>query len=106
MTPEVCRKIVAIASDIDDTITTDGKTPPEAFAALWRAHDAGLKIVPVTGRPAGWCDHIARMWPVDGVVGENGALWFRHLGGNPGRLTRHYVLDENARAENRKKLEG
>ncbi|MBL8906520.1 MAG: HAD family hydrolase, partial [Rhizobiales bacterium] len=26
----------------------------------------------------GWCDHIARMWPVDGVVGENGAFYFRY----------------------------
>ena len=32
--------------------------------------------MPVTGRPAGWCDHIARMWPVDAVVGENGAFYF------------------------------
>ena len=37
----------------------------------------GLLIVPVTGRPAGWCDHIARMWPVDGVIGENGGLYMR-----------------------------
>ena len=36
----------------------------------------GSRVVPVTGRPAGWVDHIARMWPVDGVVGENGGLWF------------------------------
>jgi hydroxymethylpyrimidine pyrophosphatase-like HAD family hydrolase len=33
-------------------------------------------VIPVTGRPAGWCDLIAREWPVDGVVGENGALVF------------------------------
>ena len=39
--------------------------------------DAGKRVVPVTGRPAGWCDHIARMWPVDAVVGENGAFYFR-----------------------------
>ncbi len=37
-----------------------------------------LLVVPVTGRPAGWCDHIARMWPVDAVVGENGAFYFRY----------------------------
>jgi HAD superfamily hydrolase (TIGR01484 family) len=100
-----CRKIVAIASDIDDTITTDGKIPPEAFAALWQAREAGLKVIPVTGRPAGWCDHIARMWPVDGVVGENGALWFRHVAGDPGRVKRHYVFEAAERAANRKKLE-
>ena len=49
-----------------------------AYAALERLRAAGLLVVPVTGRPAGWCDHIARMWPVDAVVGENGAFWFRH----------------------------
>ncbi len=31
-------------------------------------------VIPITGRPAGWCDHIARFWPVDAVVGENGAF--------------------------------
>ena len=64
--------------DIDDTLTTDGRLPAHAYAAMERLHDAGLLVVPITGRPAGWCDHIARMWPVDGVVGENGAFYFRH----------------------------
>ena len=35
-------------------------------------------MVAVTGRPAGWCDHIARMWPVAGVVGENGAFVYTY----------------------------
>jgi len=62
--------------DIDDTLTTDGKLLAESYAALWRLHKAGLKVIPVTGRPAGWCDLIAREWPADGVVGENGAFAF------------------------------
>ena len=102
---EAMKRLRVLASDIDDTITTEGKLPAEAFAALWRAQAAGLAVVPVTGRPAGWCDHIARMWPVAGVVGENGALWFRHVGGNPGKMEREYVLDAAARAENRRKLD-
>jgi hypothetical protein len=65
-----------VLMDIDDTLTTAGKLPAIAYAALWRLHEAGLKVIPVTGRPAGWCDLIAREWPVDGVVGENGALAF------------------------------
>jgi HAD superfamily hydrolase (TIGR01484 family) len=65
-----------VLMDIDDTLTTAGKLPAAAYAALWRLHEAGLKVIPVTGRPAGWCDLIAREWPVDGVVGENGALVF------------------------------
>ncbi len=97
-----CRHLRVIACDIDDTVTTDGKIPAIAFAALWRAKEAGLAVVPVTGRPAGWCDHIARMWPVDGVVGENGALYFRHAGS---RIERRWILPPDARAENRRKLD-
>lgn len=102
ITTDTCRALRAIASDIDDTITTEGRIPAVAFEALWRAKDAGLVVLPVTGRPAGWCDHIARMWPVDGVVGENGALYFRLSGG---RMKRHYVFPPEVRAANRKKLE-
>ncbi|MBT3276318.1 MAG: HAD-IIB family hydrolase, partial [Spirochaetales bacterium] len=65
-----------ICTDIDDTLTRDGKLKPEAYQALWSLHDADLKVIPVTGRPAGWCDLIARQWPVDAVVGENGAFAF------------------------------
>ena len=59
-------------TDIDDTITTDGKLPVESYQALWSLAQKGLYVIPVTGRPAGWCEMIARFWPVAGVVGENG----------------------------------
>jgi HAD superfamily hydrolase (TIGR01484 family) len=65
-----------ILMDIDDTLTREGKLLASAYAALWKLKEAGLKVIPVTGRPAGWCDLIARVWPVDGVVGENGARAF------------------------------
>jgi hydroxymethylpyrimidine pyrophosphatase-like HAD family hydrolase len=65
-----------VLMDIDDTLTRNGKLPASAYSALWELRDAGLKVIPVTGRPAGWCDLIAREWPADGVVGENGALAF------------------------------
>ena len=66
--------------DIDDTLTTHGTLTAAAYAAMERLRGAGLLVVPITGRPAGWCDHIARMWPVDAVVGENGALYMRYDG--------------------------
>jgi hydroxymethylpyrimidine pyrophosphatase-like HAD family hydrolase len=65
-----------ILMDIDDTLTREGKLLASAYTSLWKLREAGLKVIPVTGRPAGWCDLIAREWPVDGVVGENGALAF------------------------------
>jgi hypothetical protein len=73
---DVAKTLLGVFFDIDDTFTTHGKIGPEPFQAIWSLKEAGLKVVPITGRPAGWCDHIARMWPVDGVVGENGALYF------------------------------
>jgi len=76
LTDKEAKKINYILMDIDDTLTTDGKLLAESYAALWRLHKAGLKVIPVTGRPAGWCDLIAREWPADGVVGENGAFAF------------------------------
>jgi HAD superfamily hydrolase (TIGR01484 family) len=75
------RSVKAVLLDIDDTLTTDGKLTAEAYGALEQLQLAGKLVVPVTGRPAGWCDHIARMWPVDAVVGENGAFYFSLSGG-------------------------
>jgi HAD superfamily hydrolase (TIGR01484 family) len=83
---EVCRRIRHIFTDIDDTLTLHGRIPAAAYSALWAAHEAGIRVVPVTGRPAGWCDHLARMWPVAAVVGENGALAFALQGERMRRL--------------------
>lgn len=91
-----------VFADIDDTISSEGKILPEAFQALWDLHDAGLKVVPVTGRPAGWCDHIARFWPVDAVVGENGGFYFFHDGE---KLHQRYMHDDVTRAGFRARLE-
>ena len=56
-------------------------------------------------RPAGWCDHIARMWPVDAVVGENGAFWFRH-DAKAGKLLKRYAVDDAERLRRSKRLLG
>jgi len=68
--------IRGVCFDIDDTFTRDGRVVGAAFTALERWQASGRRAVAVTGRPAGWCDHFARMWPIDAVVGENGAFWF------------------------------
>jgi HAD superfamily hydrolase (TIGR01484 family) len=96
---EVCRRIEYVFTDIDDTLTLHGRIPAAAFAALWQAHDAGLKVVPITGRPAGWCDHLARMWPVSAVVGENGALAFAMIGERMRRLYTSQIADAPARLD-------
>lgn len=102
--PETLANAGVLLFDIDDTLTTDGRLTADAYGALERAHAAGIITIPVTGRPAGWCDHIARMWPVDAVVGENGAFWFRHQHATR-TLEKHFMQDARTRQENRQKLD-
>tara|TARA_Y100001934_G_scaffold135959_2_gene164157 strand:+ start:769 stop:1557 length:789 start_codon:yes stop_codon:yes gene_type:complete len=74
------KDVRVVAFDIDDTITTEGRVTADAYRSLWQLQSAGLVLLAVTGRPAGWCDLIARAWPVDGVVGENGAFAYLRKG--------------------------
>jgi HAD superfamily hydrolase (TIGR01484 family) len=90
-------RVRAVFTDIDDTITTEGRLPADAYAALWKLFEANIPVVPVTGRPAGWCDHFARMWPIAGIVGENGAFYFRY--DTQGRkMISRWILSETERA--------
>jgi HAD superfamily hydrolase (TIGR01484 family) len=100
---EARRGIRGVFCDIDDTLTTQGRLTAEAYEAMERLAESGLPVVPITGRPAGWCDHIARMWPVAAVVGENGAFYFRYDAGQR-RMKRAYAADNAARARNRERL--
>lgn len=102
--------LVGILCDIDDTLTREGRLEPAAFDALHRADAAGLAVIPVTGRPGGWVDHIARAWPVRGVVGENGGLWFYMdapalSSTAPPRLARRFLQPPEERAANRARLD-
>ena len=101
LSTQACKGLRGLLCDLDDTLTVDGRLVPRAFDALWRAHDAGLRVVVVTGRPAGWVDHLARMWPVDAVIGENGAFYFYM---KDGVMKRRWVDDELTRERNRNRL--
>lgn len=103
LSDETCRNLVGLLTDIDDTITTDGRLPAAAYEMLERLSDAGILVIPITGRPAGWCDMIARFWPVAGIVGENGALAFRY-DHEKRKMRRIMSMDESTRSENRRKL--
>ncbi len=97
-------RVRAVLTDIDDTLTSDGRLPAVAYAALEKLRAAGMLVVPVTGRPAGWCDLIARQWPVDAVVGENGAFYFRY-DDRARKMIRRYVKSAEERAADRARLE-
>ena len=96
-------RVRGVFCDIDDTLTTEGRLTALAYAALERLRAAGKLVVPITSRPAGWCDHIARLWPVDAVVGENGGFYFCYDAAAR-RLVRRFLDDEATRAAQRARL--
>jgi hypothetical protein len=97
-------RIRFVLVDIDDTLTTDGRLTAGAYAALERLHRDGRHVIPVTGRPAGWCDMVARLWPVDAVIGENGAFYF-HYNRERRRLMRRFWEAEEPRHSARARLD-
>jgi len=102
--PDATRRAIrGVLTDIDETVSTHGRLTAEAYTAMERLHRAGKLVIPITGRPAGWCDHIARFWPVDAVVGENGALYMRY---DPAahKLVRRFLDDEPTRLRHRERL--
>src|SRR5512146_992689 len=101
--PAERKHVRGVLCDIDDTLTTDGRLTAAAYAALEALQRANLLVVPITGRPAGWCDHIARMWPVDAVVGENGAFYFYYDSARK-KLVQRFLFDAQTRAANREKM--
>mgnify|MGYP000873748538 CR=1 FL=1 len=97
MPRETARAVHTVLTDIDDTVSSEGRLTAAAYGALEQLHEAGLRVVPVTGRPAGWCDHVARFWPVQAVVGENGAFYMWHDAA-AGRLRTRHWQDDAGRA--------
>jgi hypothetical protein len=96
-------RVQGVFVDIDDTLTTEGKLLASAYTALESLQKAGVRVIPITGRPAGWCDHIGRMWPVDAVVGENGAFYFFYDAGAR-KLRQRFLADAATRAQNARRL--
>ncbi|MCO5110613.1 MAG: HAD-IIB family hydrolase [Burkholderiaceae bacterium] len=107
-----CAGLVGLFTDIDDTLTTDGAITPDALDALGALKAAGLRVVPITGRPVGWSAPFAATWPVDAIVAENGAVallntaknldqnGLQRLSGKREQLSKIYQQDAAARADN------
>ena len=99
----VSANLLGVLTDIDDTLTTDGVVPDHVVAAIARLKDAGLKVVPITGRPVGWSVPFASAWPVDSIVAENGAVALRRNA--QGSLDKLYQQDAEERASNFAKMQ-
>lgn len=106
---EARRNLVGIFTDIDDTLTTDGAITPDALQALADLKAAGLVVIPITGRPIGWCEPFLTAgpgagWPVDAMVAENGAVAFARAPSHQQPLTKIYQQDAATRAANQARM--
>jgi HAD superfamily hydrolase (TIGR01484 family) len=98
--------ITGVFTDIDDTLTTDGAITADALQALADLRAAGLQVVPITGRPIGWCEPFmagprGTAWPVDAMVAENGGVAYIRDGL---QLRKLYQQDAPTRAANQARM--
>ncbi|MCP4077667.1 MAG: HAD family phosphatase [Gammaproteobacteria bacterium] len=84
-----------VFTDVDDTLTWKGRLPLETFTALVKLQQSGIKVIPVTGASAGWCDCMIRTWPIESIIGENGAYFVDC--NSEDRFTYHYAVEESER---------
>ncbi|MCE6076404.1 HAD hydrolase family protein [Agrobacterium vitis] len=92
------RDVRFVLTDMDETLTYQGRLAASTYAALENLQAAGVKVIPVTAAPAGWCDQMARMWPIDGVIGENGGFFFRRHDDRH-EVARHFWHDDEDRPD-------
>lgn len=71
---KTARNLAGVLFDLDDTLLDHAALTEAAYAALHRLRESGLRLLAVTGRPSGWGEVLTRMWPIDGMVTENGTI--------------------------------
>ena len=98
---DAARTVRGLLTDIDDTLTRDGRIETEALAALHDLRAAGVPVIAVTGRPMGWSRGFAQTWPLEAIVAENGAV---ALFVDDGLLATEYAQDESTRTRNAVRL--
>jgi HAD superfamily hydrolase (TIGR01484 family) len=117
-------QIIGVFTDIDDTLTTHQTITKDALQALADLKAAGLAVVPITGRPVGWCEPHALgdaarslpAWSVDAMVAENGGVAFtpnvicknglQRLLDKREQLSKTYYASAPVRAANTLKMQG
>jgi HAD superfamily hydrolase (TIGR01484 family) len=92
----------ALLSDVDGTLTTHNELESATVRALEQVRDAGVPVILVTGRPAGYAELLTRYLPVRGAIAENGGLWF--LRDAAGAIHKHYAEPAGQRHRHRARL--
>ncbi|MEB3356667.1 MAG: HAD family hydrolase [Synechococcales bacterium] len=74
------KNIRLIATDMDGTLTHHGRFTPDLLTALLALEQAGLTVLIVTGRSAGWVAGVVHYLPVAGAIAENGGVFLSPQG--------------------------
>jgi HAD superfamily hydrolase (TIGR01484 family) len=77
------QKIRLIATDVDGTLTQQGKFTPKLITAIETLTQAGIEVILITGRSAGWVQALNHYLPVTGAIAENGGLFYSSKNDSP-----------------------
>jgi hypothetical protein len=95
------KKLRLIATDMDGTLTQQGKFTASLLQAFEDLSASDIPVLIVTGRSAGWVSALVTYLPVVGAIAENGGLFYPMDNANPVALTPIPDL-----VEHRQQLEG
>ena len=101
ITSEEAKQLSGLLFDLDDTLLEEGQLSLGAYQALFDLKACGLRLIALTGRPAAWAEVIARMWPVEAAIAENGAVGFKR---EHSRILSLDTVASEARAERKQSL--
>ncbi|MDT7837890.1 HAD-IIB family hydrolase [Aquabacterium sp. OR-4] len=94
-----------VLTDIDDTLTRDGAVEPVAAAALQALQRAGLAVIAITGRPAGWSAPLVASGLLPLLVAENGGVLLRRDARAAGGVVQQFTVPEAERAARHARLQ-
>src|SRR4028119_1202159 len=70
------KNVRLIATDMDGTLTQQGKFTASLLQAFEDLRAADILVLIVTGRSAGWVSGLVSYLPVVGAIAENGGLFY------------------------------
>ena len=93
------RLLRGILFDLDDTLLDRSELTEVAYGALHRLSEAGLTLLAVTGRPAGYGEVLVPAWPIAGLIAENGSVAVLKVDGRTQLFDEVNVTQRRARRE-------
>lgn len=99
---ELTGPVKALFTDLDGTLTTSRRVELDTFVALGKLAKAGVPVIIVTGRPAGWAHVIMSLTAAEAAIAENGGVIFTR---ERGCVRRSYAVPEERLKGLRRQME-